>query len=268
MGEGVSSSGQLKPEAIRRTLTVLKSYRLLCDQNGVQKILAVGTQALRLAGNAKTFLAEVKKECGFDLQIISGEREAELTWKAASTDFGADSVVVDIGGGSTEIISCDSAVSLPVGTVVLTEQFCHSDPVTDQEFQDLKQEIKNQLSSHPVLSTRHSRTLLAVAGTATTLAAIHQKMHIYHHSQIHGSTLPLSSLRQIIQELKSKTIEERKKILGLHPKRADVILSGAVLLEQLAEKAGVSQITISDRGLRWGLAYESLETAGYLPKLL
>ena len=270
LGQGIGQTGELAPEAMARTLATLKNYRAQCNQHNVSKMMAVGTQALRIASNAKTFLQQVQKELGFEIQVITGEREAELTWRAASTDFGKDIVVVDIGGGSTEIISCDrslvrsfsrqklESISLPIGTVVLTEQFCKSDPLTEDEFTQLKNFIDETVKNESTRAREYESTLVATAGTATTLAAMHQKMAVYHPAQIHGSILPVSDLQKMIEELKTKTLEERKKISGLHPDRADVILSGAVLLEQLAQIFHCSEITISDRGVRWGLVYEAL----------
>lgn len=271
IGEGMGSTNIFLPSGMARTLSVLSKYRILIDRHGVQKIIAVGTAAFRKAENAADFVKQVEKECGLFIEIISGEREAALTWEAASTDFGPDIAVVDIGGGSTEIISYDSTmvrsydsknlycISLPIGSVILTEQYCHSDPVNEQDYKNLKKKIitvlKNQSTSVPA----YQRTMIATAGTATTLGAIKKKMKVYHHNEIHGMKLSLAELKAIIADLKSKTIEERKKIVGLEPGRADVILAGSLLLKKIAERFGFKEITVSDRGVRWGLVYEALK---------
>ena len=255
---------------MERAVEVLKNYRSLCDQHHVKKIFAVGTDAIRRAENGNIFIQRVKKELGIDIQVISGEKEAELNWISCSTDFGPDLVVIDIGGGSTEICWCVRApvrsrvseikkISLPVGTVSLTERFCHSDPISGKDFQNLQRAITKALRSERTNWQTHERTIVATAGTATTLASIHQQLDTYQSEKIHGSSLTLAEIQKIILELKSKTIAERKKIRGLEPKRADVILSGACLLENFVRVSGQSTVTVSDRGVRWGLAYEELK---------
>lgn len=251
IGEGMGSTSVFLPAGMQRTLDVLKKYKTICDKHGVEKIVAVGTAAFRKATNAKDFVAHVEKECGIVIKIIPGEREAELTWKAASTDFGKDIVVVDIGGGSTEIISTGSAISIPIGSVLLTEKY-------GQDYDKLCNAIDDKLPfiGHQTSDIEH-RALVATAGTATTLGAIKNKMKVYQHAEIHGSKISLEEIKTIIADLKSKTVEERKKIPGLEPGRADVILAGSLLLQKITHHFGIEEITISDRGVRWGLIYES-----------
>lgn len=255
IGEGLGQANQFLSSGMERTLNCLKRYRILCDQHRVEKIIAVGTAAFRKAANAKEFVAQVKKECGFEVEVISGKREARLTWKAASTDFGGDIIVVDIGGGSTEIILSEKQlVSLPVGSVFLTENFCHSDPISEDDYQKICNTIEEQLNSLK-LKNKNVKQLIATAGTATTLGAIQKKMMVYKHHEIHGLQLSLTEIKKILVELKSKTVAERKKIPGLEPLRADVILAGTLLLQKISEYFGFDVITISDRGVRWGLVY-------------
>lgn len=268
IGEGLGSSDRFGAGGMERTLAVLKKYRALCNQHGAEKILAVGTAAFRKATNAQEFVRRVEKECGISIEIISGEREAALTWKACETDFGGEIMVVDIGGGSTEIIMAAQSISLPIGSVVLTEKFCHSDPISENDYQNLCAAIDQQLTSlnfyTPTLL--HSYTFIATAGTATTLGAIKKKMQVYKHNEIHGLKISLNEVRRILADFKSKTIAERKKIPGLEPGRADVILAGATLLEKIAAHFGFREITVSDRGVRWGLVYEFLGVFTSSPK--
>ena len=264
IGEGMGQTNVFLPSGMERTLEVLKKYKTICDKQRVEKIIAVGTAAFRKAKNAKEFVAQVKKECGIIINIICGEREAELTWKAASTDFGEEIAVVDIGGGSTEIIRPETrdqrpeTNSIPIGSVLLTEKYCHSDPISEKDYKNLCNAIDKQVQ---LLKPNASlpKTLVATAGTATTLGAIKKKMRIYKHAAIHGSKLTLAELKKIIADLKSKTIAERKKILGLEAGRADVILAGSLLLEKIAEHFGFKEIMISDRGVRWGLVYKEFD---------
>jgi len=265
LGEGLAQKPFFLSQAMKRTLRVLKKYSEICKQHRVLKIHAVGTAAFRKAKNTSLFVAQVKQECGFEIEIISGEREAELTWKAASSNFGKDIVVIDVGGGSTEIVWYDSTIvrsysgkklnviSIPIGSVVLTETFCHFDPVTKQEFQKLNEAILQQLQNQRTSVRAYQRTIIATAGTATTLAAIDLGLKEYRHAEVHGHKLSIARLEEIIADLKSKTVAERKKIPGLHPQRADVILAGALILQIFAEQSAATVITVSDRGLRWGL---------------
>lgn len=272
IGEGLGTADRFGIAGMERTLAVLKHYRGLCDRHGAVKILAVGTAAFRKAQNAGEFVQRVGKECGIPIEIISGEREAALTWKAASTDFGENIVVVDVGGGSTEIILGEKqeaekqrgrewkAVSLPVGSVILTEKYCHSDPISDADYQKMCTTIENQLSALSARRMTHdAQRLIATAGTATTLGAIRKKMKVYKHDEIHGLKISLAEIRAIIADLRAKTIAERKKIPGLEPGRADVILAGATLVEKTAQHFGFQKITVSDRGVRWGLVYEHFQ---------
>lgn len=288
IGEGMASHSVFLPSGMERTLGTLKRYRALCNKHGVEKIVAVGTAAFRKAKNANDFVAEVERTCGFKIEIISGEREAQLTWKAAATDFGSEIIVLDIGGGSTEIIlqkrervlpAAPGSVSpkrgpsdliavvtpslfctsIPIGSVLLTEKYAHSDPISEKDYQKICQTIDEHLSSFNLCTyaPKHLRTLVATAGTATTIGAIKKKMKTYKHNEIHGSKISLQELQKIIAEFKVKTIDERKKIPGLEPGRADVILAGSLLLQKVAEHFGIQEITISDRGVRWGLVYEA-----------
>lgn len=261
IGEGLWLSNHFAAAGMERTLAVLKRYRELCDQHGAEKILVVGTAAFRKAQNAAEFAAQVQKECRLEIEIISGEREAVLTWKAASTDFGEEILVVDIGGGSTEIITTGSAVSMPIGSIVLTEKYCHSNPISDSDYKKICAAVETHLSSLNAQHMSHdAQRLIATAGTATTLGAIKKQMKTYKHAEIHGMKISLNEVEKIIAELRAKTIFDRKKIPGLEPGRADVILAGATLLKKIAEHFNFQEITVSDRGVRWGLAYELFET--------
>lgn len=259
IGEGMGAANVFSADGMERTLAVLKKYRGICEQEGVGKIIAVGTAAFRKARNANTFIQQVEKECRIRIKIICPEREAELTWKAASTDFGKDIVVVDIGGGSTEVMGGpEQSISLPIGSVLLTERYCRSDPISEEDYRNLAKAIDHQLLSLDIQTYRHKhiQTLAATAGTATTLGAIKLKLKTYRHNQVHGTTLSMDELKNILADFKSKTIALRKKIPGLEPGRADVILAGSLLLQKIMEHLGFKKITVSDRGVRWGLAYE------------
>ncbi len=264
LGQGLSSTGRISDEAAERTLAVLREYRRLCDEQGAGEIAVVGTEALRRAENARSFVSLVKDQVGFDVEIISKEREAELTYAASERDFGSDIVVLDIGGGSTELIAknADSklvTLSMPIGCVTLLENFVESDPVTGAELSSVRLRIREVLeeSVEPRIFARpNDRTLIATAGTATTLKAMDVELEPYRADAVHGKPISIARLRDIIDELMKKTIPQRREMKGLPSQRADVILTGAALLHEAMSYLGFARATISDRGVRWGLFYE------------
>ncbi|MFA4874896.1 MAG: Ppx/GppA phosphatase family protein [bacterium] len=269
LGQGLVKSGEISRSAADRTLHALSEYKRLCDERGVSEIAAVGTAALRNASNAATFIEQVRREFSIDIEVISAEREATLTYEGSAHDFGPAIAVIDIGGGSTEIIAQKrdphgklpglNIVSLPLGCVTLTEKYLHSDPVTHAELHDLRAAIHASLEERLELSMYarpNDLEFVATAGTATTLSAMHQKLARYEPEAVHGSRMKMADLRDILDDLVRMTLEERKRIPGLIPERADVILAGAELLHDAMSYLGYADVTISDRGARWGLFYE------------
>lgn len=259
LGEGLAQTCSLKPRAMERTIDVIRRYIKICKRHEVGEIKIVGTAAMRKAENAGKLVQAVKSECGLEIEVVSGEREAELTFKAVEADFGKNVVVVDIGGGSTEFVMAGPAVlSIPLGCVMLHEEFIKSDPVNESDFNKISKVIHRYLA--PLCSAkRASDTLVATAGTATTLAAIKLKLKKYNHSKVHGLELGIGDIENIIIDLKSRTIKERKKLLGLEPKRADVIFPGALILKAVMKELKFNEVTVSDRGVRWGIVYELLK---------
>lgn len=262
LGEGLSSGGIISDAASERTLNTVASYYELCVKHGVKSIAIVGTAPFRVAKNVGDFRLVLKRTTGLDVEVISAEREARLTYNSQAHDFGADIIVVDIGGGSTELATTVKGnmefVSLPVGCVSLTESFFKNDPASSDEIHKLRQHIGKILESvsPPIFSRPHDRNLIATAGTATTLMSMHLRLPRYDPALVHGQSLKVDALRNIIEELRSKTSAEKKHISGLAPERSDVILAGAELLHEIMGTLGYSSVTISDRGIKWGLFYE------------
>lgn len=271
IGQGLGTRQTLLPEAMERNVRALAHYAGLCRDFEAEKILVVGTAALRKATNVGTFIAQVADECGLDIDVISGEREAALAFRAAAHDFGEACLALDIGGGSTEFIWRATAqqhitsCSLPIGSVVLDEQYCHSDPVSEDDFARLRDVV------HTTIATAHApRTgsglvqvpikptpLVALAGTATTLAAMHLELEQYSHDEVHGMVLDTQDVSRLQNRLLPLSVADRKRVRGLEPDRADVILAGTVILSEAMHILGYQQVTISDRGVRWGLLYEA-----------
>ena len=272
LGEGLHAQPLFLPGAQERTFQVLKEYSEIAKSLGAQKIIAVGTAGFRKAKNAKEFVERVSKELGFTINIISGEEEARLSYLSAATDFPQleNLFVLDIGGGSTEIISKDGGVSLDMGAVILTEKIVKHDPPTEGELQEMQRSINSTLKSpHPPFfkggnpgaspfekGGMRGISLVALAGSVTTLSAIKQGLTTWDGSRVQGSKLSLSEIEEMISLFRRTKNEERRTIPGMVRGREDTILAGALILKTIMDHMGVKEVIVSDRGLRYGLFYE------------
>ncbi len=263
LGEGVNQTGVLKKEAMERTLNALKEFKNLLEEYGVKEYVAVGTSALREAKNASDFLKMVKDELGIEINVIPGEEEARLSYVAVvgGLDLGdKETTVIDIGGGSTEFIfgkgpEIKDRFSLKIGALKMTEQFLKSDPVKDEEFNSLMDFLKSEFDKS-VKSPFSSPYLVGMGGTMTNLGAMKHKLEKYDPDVVHGTVIRMNELDEMIEDVKSKTIEERKSIKGLQPKRVEVILAGMAILKSIMLKLNCDSVTVSDRGLRHGLFFD------------
>lgn len=259
LGGGLSHGGLISRGASNRTIDVLQAYLKLCEKHDVKRIKAIGTAALREARNAKALLKRVKEELGLNIEVISAEKEARLTYEASARDFGKDITVVDVGGGSTELISGPpplDIVSIPIGCVSLTEEFVKDTPVADEDEAALRNCIASYLCDDFHMDGSHSQEVVATAGTATTLLAMHFEIEPYDGKFVHGQRLGIESLDSLICTIKEKTLDELKSMPGLMPERAPVIFAGAVILQEIMNFLKCAEAIISDRGVRWGVFYE------------
>jgi exopolyphosphatase/guanosine-5'-triphosphate,3'-diphosphate pyrophosphatase len=268
LGRGIGSDGGLGRAGIDRTLAVLRDYTSIAARHGAL-VHAIGTEGLRRASNAADFLGPAAQILGCPVEVIDGEREAALTFLAAQRSFPDASqgrtIVVDIGGGSTEIILADGTTlgfrcSLPLGSVRLTERHVRHDPPLADELAAVRADVDAALTAVP-FSTAQA-TLIGTAGTVTTLCAMHLGLRTYDPAQVHGYRLPSAALAEQIARLAGSTQPEREAMAGLDPRRADVILCGAIILLAIADRARTNAILVSDRGIRWGLLYERLGEPG------
>jgi exopolyphosphatase/guanosine-5'-triphosphate,3'-diphosphate pyrophosphatase len=264
LGEGVQKDGLLLKEAMDRGLQTLAQYLKRCQEWEVQKIFAAGTSALREAKNSEDFLRLAKEKFDLSIEVISGEEEAKLSFLAVTKDITETKkpiLVVDVGGGSTEFILGKGNqilqwISLPLGSVRFTEEFLHSDPVQDEEWNGMEKKIRGHLVSIPHSS--ESISMVAVGGTATTLASVEQGLEDFIAEKIHHFILEKEALNNQLLLYQSKTIDERKKIPGLPMARADVILAGGAILYLAMEELKCSSVLISCHGVRYGLLYKKL----------
>jgi exopolyphosphatase/guanosine-5'-triphosphate,3'-diphosphate pyrophosphatase len=268
LGRGIGAGGALGPEGIARTLAALREFAAIARGHQAA-IAAVGTEALRRAPNASAFLDPASELLGTPIEVIDGEREAALTFRAVADAFpdalGGALSVVDIGGGSTEIVVATRGivkfnVSLPLGSVRLTERFVRHDPPRPDEIAAIVGAVDAALAGVPFpVPAAMPVTLVGVAGTVTSLTAMAEALVSYDPARVHGYRLSQAALAEQIARLRVGTQAARERIVGLDPRRADVILAGALILQRIAAAAGVAEIRVSDRGIRWGLMHELAE---------
>jgi exopolyphosphatase / guanosine-5'-triphosphate,3'-diphosphate pyrophosphatase len=267
LGRGIGAGGALGRAGIDATLAALREYAEIANRAGA-RIAAVGTEALRRAPNGADFLPPAAEILGAPIEVIDGQREAALTFRAVVESFPdarqGDLVVVDIGGGSTEIVIArdglpTSARSLPLGSVRLTEQHVRHDPAAPGELAALRAAVASSLAGIPFPI---GACVVGVAGTVTSLAAMAEAMATYDPGRVHGYRLSRAALDGEIARLASSRQADRERIVGLDPRRADVILAGAVILEGIAAAAAAPEVRVSDRGIRWGLLHELADQAG------
>ena len=261
LGEGVQKSGILTKEAMNRGIETLSQYWERCRAMKVQKIFAVGTSALRETKNSAEFLRLIKEKLNLSIEVISGEEEARLSYLAVSKDLSEANepiLVVDVGGGSTEFIlgrgnQINQWISLPLGSVRFAEQYLHSDPVQEEEWNTMEKRIQELLAKVP--HSQEPWSMVAVGGTATTLASVEQGLEEFIPQKIHHFVLRREGLKNQLLLYRSRTIEERKKIPGLPAARADVILAGGAILYLTMEELNSPSALISCHGVRYGLLY-------------
>jgi exopolyphosphatase/guanosine-5'-triphosphate,3'-diphosphate pyrophosphatase len=266
LGEGVNETSCLKKPAILRTLKVLTDYKSILDAAVVDDVIVAATSAVRDAKNSEDFLCEVEQLFGIKVKILSGEEEAQLSFLGATYDLSPQLILVlDIGGGSTELIFGKPSkileiFSLDIGCVRLTEMFLKSDPPTIMEIDAAKRYVREILTPavtkirDPDSWSQESQVyLIGVAGTITTISAINQRMETYDSNRIHNSKLTYSDMSKLQETFLSMHLSKRKKIVGLEPKRADVIIAGTLIALQVLEAFNLQEIIVTEHDILDGL---------------
>ena len=263
LGGGVDKTGCLQSDAIERTMICLNEYKGTISKAGISPddVICVATSQARDAENGKEFFAGVEAESGFRFKVLSGRDEARMSFIGSLLPGMEPSnhAVVDIGGGSTEFVTAKDGRSIDLGSVRFTERYLKSDPITDEEFSVCLNEIDNKLKD--LVDWRNSIRLgmqmLAVAGTATTLASWHLRLSEFDAAEVEKVQLTSGNLLQMVNDLKRMTVRERCDQVGIDPKRADVLLAGAMILWRTMEKLDFPNCRISSRGLRYGVLIDS-----------
>jgi exopolyphosphatase/guanosine-5'-triphosphate,3'-diphosphate pyrophosphatase len=267
LGKGVDANRSITPETTGRVLAHLRDYKQISESLHSEKIIAVGTSALRDASNRKEFIDTVRQEVGLEIAILSGDEEAELTYQGAVSEFqdpnsNRSFAVLDIGGGSTELTigkgtRITQKSSLDLGSVRLTERILQASPPSSPALQQTVSEIRDRISMFPPLPPQTK--LIGVAGTVTTLAAIDLGLTEYDRSQVSGHFLSRATIEHVSKELNSRTIPQMAKDFPqIQPGRSDIIVAGVLILIESLRRFKVKGITVSDRGLRYGMALREI----------
>ena len=263
LGEGLEASGRLADAATSRVSDALASYREAIDSQGVERVVAVATSAMRDAANGPEFRDEIQRRFGMDARTISGDEEARLTFLGATAgrDAGADTLVIDIGGGSTEYVTGrpgadpDFHVSTRMGSVRHTERHLHSDPPTAAELDALAGDARAIVEAEVPADVREQVDAgIAVAGTATSLAAIDQALDPYDPEKVHGYRLSVARCEELVARLAGLTVAQRRDLAGLHPDRAPTIVAGAAILLESMRTFDLDTIEISENDILHGAA--------------
>ncbi len=278
LGEGLTASGRLAPDAMQRVADVIGRYAATMRELGVERFTALATSASRDAKNGVEFRMLLARH-GVTPEIIAGSREAELAFLGATSALAGEGLlVVDCGGGSTELVLGDVAIddgvresriiasrSIDVGSRRMTEMFLHSDPPTRAQLDEARAWATEELRGYfDALRTR-PRTMVGLAGTATSLAAIQLGLTVYDPERVHGYRLSGPDLAEALDLLASLPLEKRKLVVGLHPERAGVIVAGTLIFETVLALAGVDSMLVSEHDILYGIlldTYRDLRESG------
>jgi exopolyphosphatase / guanosine-5'-triphosphate,3'-diphosphate pyrophosphatase len=264
LGAGVDADGTLREDAIKRVYETLKRYQELIERHDADSSIAVLTSAVRDASNGRDFAQTVQERFGLKPHVLSGDEEARLTFLGATSerdpDDGTRTLVIDIGGGSTELVigtghEADFHVSNQAGVVRQTERHIDHDPPTQPELDALAQDVRTILQRGvPEEHRRDTQHAIAVAGTATSLGAIAQELEPYDPDKVQGYVLAKSECESLLEMLAGIPLSERREVPGLHPDRAPTIVAGAMILLAVLELFDLRQVEVSEHDILRGAA--------------
>jgi exopolyphosphatase/guanosine-5'-triphosphate,3'-diphosphate pyrophosphatase len=266
LGQGVDSTGRLAPEALERTFTVLREYAAVIAASGVQAVRMVATSATRDADNAAEFTRGVKEILGVAPEVLTGSEEAMLSFTGATAELaaGPDSgpfLVTDIGGGSTEFIvgptqTGPEGISVDIGCVRMTERHLHGDPPTTREVAAASADIAAALDAvADAIPVGRARTLVGLAGSVTTVAAIAIGLPAYDAARTHHARVSAADVHAVATDLLGQTRAVRAAIGVMHPGRVDVIGGGALILDQIMQRFGFGEVLVSEHDILDGIAW-------------
>lgn len=263
LGYQVGQTGIIGQTGEQNNLKALQKYQSIAEKYHTDSIIAVGTQVFRKAGNADEIIESIYKNTGLKVKVLTEQDEAEFGFKGAVSGIQLnDCMVMDIGGGSTELTLEENGIkawiSLPIGAVVLTEKYLKMDPPDPAELNALQLEIKNQIPKIWRAHLARETPLICIGGTITTLTAIHLHLETYDALQVDGFEFTLADIDHLLNQLTALPLESRKKLIPFDTRRADIILAGSLILRTIVQMTRVKKVLVSDRGLRHGLAIREL----------
>jgi exopolyphosphatase/guanosine-5'-triphosphate,3'-diphosphate pyrophosphatase len=266
LGQGVDETNQFHPDALERTFAAVDLYAGEIARRGVEKIRFCATSATRDATNRSIFIDGVKERLGIEPEVISGDEEARLSFAGATREFNRTDgpfLVVDIGGGSTEFVlgtdSVESAISVNIGCVRMSERHFHNDPPTADEIAIARSDIQNAIDiASASVDIKSAKTLVCVAGTATTVAAAALNLSEYDRYAIHLSRISADQVHAVSNKFLTMTRDERAALGYMHPGRVDVITAGSLVLSKIVKATGATGFVASENdildGMAWSLA--------------
>ena len=270
LGRGVDLSGQLSGEAIEATCEAIAEYVAAYREAGAGTVRAIATSAVRDASNGSAFVAELRERFALSARVLDGEEEARLTYLGTSSEHppSEPTLVVDIGGGSTELIvgageEIAFHASLQAGVVRHTERHIASDPPAVVELEALATDVRGLIETATAGGAEARATAaIAVAGTPTSLAAIEMELDPYDPTRVHGHVLSLVSIQRMLSQLASASLAERVEIAGMHPDRAPTIVAGVVILVETMRAFGLERIAVSEHDILYGTAISAAAECG------
>jgi exopolyphosphatase/guanosine-5'-triphosphate,3'-diphosphate pyrophosphatase len=270
LGEKLAVTGVISPEASSRALEAIQRFHKLVAGLNVEAVEAVATSAIRSAANGKELVATLSKELGHEIRIISGEEEAELTAASALANFdmyGKRYAMVDIGGGSVEIVTAygnhvEEFYSLELGAVVMTDRFLMSDPTAEDELRKLQRHIRESLKRTFTGKRISVDSFIGSGGTMTAIGCMAMQMRKDNYVSIHGSEVLRAEVVHLLAMLTHKDIKGRRTIPGLNQDRADIIVAGVVLVDELMRFFDANRVLVNERGIREGLLIRAMKKLG------
>jgi exopolyphosphatase/guanosine-5'-triphosphate,3'-diphosphate pyrophosphatase len=271
LGQGVDRTGRLAPEAIERTRLALAGYAARIASLGAQRVRMVATSATRDASNADDFRGMVYATLGVEPEVVTGDEEARLSFTGAVRGLPSEArppyLVVDIGGGSTEFVmgsqTVQSAISVNIGCVRMTERHLRSDPPDPGEIRAAERDIGAAVDrALAVVPGQQAATLVGLAGSVTTVVAIALGLTAYQPERIHHARVSYDEVAKVTADLLAMTVAQRMEIPVMHPGRADVIGAGAMVLRVVMERAGASSVVASEHDILDGIAWSLAPTTG------
>src|SRR3954468_141474 len=280
LGEHLDRTGRLSDEAIERGLSALGKMKAIADGFQITELRAIATSAVREAANGRTFTREVLRQHKVRIDVISGEEEAQLAFRSAARHFdiqGRSTAVVDIGGGSVEVIlsagmAIDQVYSLPLGAVRVTERFVRSDPLREKHWKQMRDGIDHIIRGAFRQQAHRAEIMIGSGGTFTALAHMSKWQREGRHGSVQGYVLTPAEIIHQLDRLREAPLETRRQMPGLSPDRADIILAGSSVISRLVRRLGSEQILVNERGIRDGLLLHMISelpnrsTAGQLPQ--